>query len=58
MKRDTAVALFMKPPIPGLVKTRLAKAIGNEKACSIYRKIAGKVISEVRLTGMPLAIFF
>jgi rSAM/selenodomain-associated transferase 1 len=31
--------VFAKPPLPGLVKTRLASAIGNEAAASVYRDL-------------------
>jgi len=31
--------VFAKPPLPGLVKTRLAGAIGNEAAAAVYRDL-------------------
>ena len=31
--------VFAKPPLPGRVKTRLAAAIGNEAAASVYRDL-------------------
>ena len=31
--------VFAKPPLPGLVKTRLASAIGNEAAAAVYRDL-------------------
>ncbi|HBH97104.1 MAG TPA: hypothetical protein DDX89_04845 [Candidatus Omnitrophica bacterium] len=29
--------IFLKDPVPGQVKTRLAKAVGSQAACDIYR---------------------
>lgn len=37
--RDTALIIFVKNPIPGKVKTRLAKSIGNERAVDIYLRL-------------------
>ncbi len=44
---NNALIIFLKYPEPGKVKTRIAKAIGNEKACLIYRQLAEKVIANV-----------
>jgi rSAM/selenodomain-associated transferase 1 len=52
------IALFVKPPIPGRVKTRLARNIGDEAACSIYRRLAGNTIQQIRASEFPLALFF
>ncbi|MBC7922965.1 MAG: TIGR04282 family arsenosugar biosynthesis glycosyltransferase [Ferruginibacter sp.] len=35
-KRSQALIIFVKNPVPGKVKTRLAKSIGNEKAAEVY----------------------
>lgn len=40
--------LFLKAPRPGEVKTRLARAIGNEEACRVYRALA-----ERQLAALP-----
>jgi rSAM/selenodomain-associated transferase 2/rSAM/selenodomain-associated transferase 1 len=41
--RDAAprarLQIFAKPPLPGLVKTRLAAAIGDDAAASVYRDL-------------------
>ena len=34
-----AIILFTKNPELGMVKTRLAKTLGNEKALEIYKKL-------------------
>src|SRR5437667_8668757 len=39
MKGDKLI-IFVKAPRPGLVKTRLAKALGPESACAAYRQLA------------------
>lgn len=52
------VALFVKEPIPGRVKTRLAKDIGDQAACSIYRTLVDQVLQQIQASGRPLALFF
>jgi rSAM/selenodomain-associated transferase 1 len=42
----TAV-IMLKAPVPGMVKTRLAAALGPEEACAIYRRMVERVISEL-----------
>jgi len=44
---ENALIIFLKYPEPGKVKTRLAKNIGNEKACEIYKLLAEKIIKNV-----------
>jgi len=53
-----AIALFLKPPVPGRVKTRLAKDIGHEAACSIYHSLADHTIQQAQASGIPLVLFF
>ena len=36
---DALLLLFVKHPVAGKAKTRLAKSIGNEKALVVYRKL-------------------
>lgn len=52
------IALFVKPPVPGRVKTRLAKDIGDETACNIYRSLADHTIQQSQASGIPLVLFF
>ena len=35
-ENSQALIIFVKNPVPGKVKTRLAKSIGNEKAAEVY----------------------
>ena len=39
MEKDRAVLIFCRNEIPGRVKTRLAAAVGEERAMDIYRKL-------------------
>ncbi len=50
MSRDLLL-VFVKEPSPGLVKTRLAEAIGAKAAAELYRLLA----EEVRRNTAPLA---
>jgi len=42
------VLVFLKHPTPGRVKTRLAAAVGPERAAEIYREMVGTVLAAVR----------
>ena len=47
VKMENAVIIFLKYPEPGKVKTRLAKAFGDEKACAVYKLLAENVIKNI-----------
>ena len=47
MKMENVLIVFLKYPEPGKVKTRLAKALGDGKACAIYKLLAESVIKNV-----------
>lgn len=47
VKMENAVIIFLKYPEPGRVKTRLAKDIGDEKACAIYKSLVENVIKNI-----------
>lgn len=42
------LVIFVKAPIPGQVKTRLAKAIGPIHATRVYRGFCAKILREMR----------
>ena len=44
---ENVLIIFLKYPEPGKVKTRLAKALGDEKACAIYKSLAENVLKNV-----------
>ncbi len=52
------IALFVKQPVPGFVKTRLAAGIGNQAACAIYCSLAARAIRHAVSSGAPLAVFY
>ncbi len=54
---SSCIALFVKPPVPGRVKTRLARAIGNDAACTLYSALVDRVLATITASGMPLVIF-
>ena len=41
------LVVFVKAPRPGLVKTRLAQAIGNQTACAVYRELVAAVLDRI-----------
>jgi rSAM/selenodomain-associated transferase 1 len=41
---DDTLLVFLKPPRPGLVKTRLAPALGERLAADLYRALAEEVL--------------
>lgn len=47
VKMENALIIFLKYPEPGKVKTRLAKALGDEKACAVYKSLAENVIKNI-----------
>ncbi len=57
MSDHEAVALFVRAPVPGRVKTRLAAAIGDEFACRLYRAMVEDVLAQVQACGLPLWLF-
>jgi len=53
----SAVALFVRRPLPGLVKTRLALEIGDEQACSFYRSMVLDALNAGVGSGAALNLF-
>ena len=53
----TAVALFVRPPVPGRVKTRLAATIGDRFSCTLYRAMVLDVLRAVQASGLELRLF-
>ena len=51
------VALFVRPPVPGLVKTRLAATIGDWFSCTLYRAMVLDVLRAVQASGLELRLF-
>ena len=56
-RQQIVVALFVRQPIPGRVKTRLARDLGNKAACDLYRTMVADVIESIKTCGLPLYLF-
>jgi rSAM/selenodomain-associated transferase 1 len=56
-RQHTAVALFVRHPVPGRVKTRLACDLGPVDACHLYRAIVSDVLAALGACGLPLYLF-
>lgn len=54
---QTVVCIFVRCPVPGRVKTRLARNLGNQAACDLYRAMVADLIATVRSCGLPLFLF-
>ena len=52
------VAVFLKAPRLGTVKTRLAAEIGARQALRLYRVMAGRTLAEVRRAGLEATVWF
>lgn len=52
------IALFVKTPLPGRVKTRLASKIGEQAACQLYCQLVSHVIDAVFTSTIPLVICY
>ncbi len=53
-----ALAVFLKAPRIGTVKTRLATEIGARQALRLYRVLAHRTLAEVRLAGLEATVWF
>jgi rSAM/selenodomain-associated transferase 1 len=54
---QTVAAIFVRHPVPGRVKTRLATDLGDEPACNLYRAMVADILANVRACGLPLFLF-
>lgn len=57
LNEKTVVALFVRRPVAGRVKTRLARDLGDGPACELYQAMVADVIAAVITSGMPLVLF-
>jgi len=53
----TVVALFVRVPVPGRVKTRLASHFGADAACGLYRAMVADILSNIIACGYPIYLF-
>lgn len=54
---ETVVVIFVRNPVPGKVKTRLAQIIGNSKACSFYQAMVSDILENAGKTLFPVFLF-
>ncbi|MDD2463492.1 MAG: TIGR04282 family arsenosugar biosynthesis glycosyltransferase [Desulfobulbus sp.] len=52
------IAIMVRVPVAGQVKTRLIAAVGGEGACSLYRAMVGDLLGQAKATGLPIHLFF
>ena len=54
----TAIALFVRMPIPGRVKTRLAATVGDHAACELYKAMVSDILASIAVSRLPLTLFY
>ncbi len=52
------IAVFLKAPRPGQVKTRLAAEIGAEAAVALYRAMAERTLAAAATSGLATTVWF
>jgi rSAM/selenodomain-associated transferase 1 len=57
---DTArhILFFVKAPVRGQVKTRLAAALGEDAALELHRSFALDLLTTIDATGIPSQVFY
>ncbi|MDX1906674.1 MAG: TIGR04282 family arsenosugar biosynthesis glycosyltransferase [Bacteroidia bacterium] len=58
MPADTLLLVFVKHPVPGQVKTRLAATLGHEKALMIYQDLLAFTCDIVLRAGYETHIYY
>lgn len=53
MPLEPRLCLFVKAPVPGQVKGRLASDLGAERACAAYEALAEHVLLALAATSLP-----
>ena len=53
----TVLVIFVRNPAPGRVKTRLAQAIGDSKACTLYQAMVSDTLKSAEETLFPVFLF-
>lgn len=54
----SAIIIFVRQPVLGKVKTRLAATIGNEKALKVYRFLLQHTFSLIKDAPVPVYVFY
>lgn len=58
MSGKCLIALMVRVPLAGQVKTRLIPALGAEGACRLYRAMVEDLLEQATATGLPIQFFF
>lgn len=56
MSVKRTILVFVKNPVPGRVKTRLAAVLGEEVAADLYRAFVEDVVAMCRATGVAVTV--
>ncbi len=56
--KTTEIAIMVRMPQPGAVKTRLIPALGEEGACRLYQAMVADILIQARETGLPIHLFY
>lgn len=54
----SCIAIFLKDPVPGYVKTRLAVKIGHHNAAQLYKRMAESTIKKAASTQADVILFW
>ncbi|MBI4178268.1 TIGR04282 family arsenosugar biosynthesis glycosyltransferase [bacterium] len=53
-----ALGVFMREPVAGKVKTRMARKIGRTRACAVYVECVRRTLRTASRSGLPVRIFY
>lgn len=56
-KNSPVIAFFVRVPIPGRVKTRLAGGLGGDGACRLYQALVTDILRNIQACAFPLYLF-
>lgn len=54
---EEVLAVFAREPVPGRVKTRLARSLGDEAACTIYRHLLSYTLRVLSASGRRVMLW-
>jgi rSAM/selenodomain-associated transferase 1 len=57
LSHSAVISVFVRQPLAGRVKTRLARDLGDEAACDLYRAMVTDSIAQSSACGLPLLLF-
>lgn len=58
MSGSGAIIVFLREPVPGKVKTRLAASIGAEQAAAVYRRLTELTLAAAGNAGVPVYLSY